>query len=98
MLKWLKNKLIDWLYFHRFRRTCSKAMYLNVIESQILIPEFVSWNVYYKIDKIISNVSGWKYGTPPSIKIEKREGGFPFTRETIYKYIDNCYDYWVSKK
>lgn len=98
MLKWLKNKLIDWLYFHRFRRTCSKGMYLNVIESQVLIPNFVSWNVYYQIDKIISNVSGWKYGTPSSIKIERREGDFPFTREMIYKYIDNCYDYWINQK
>lgn len=97
MLKWLKNRLIDWLYFHRFRRTCSKAMYLNVIESQIRIPRFVSWNAYYKIDKIISDVSGWKYGTPPSIKIEKREGDFPFTRDMIYEFISKCYNFWTNE-
>jgi hypothetical protein len=92
------DKLVDWLYDHKFKRTCSKAKYYELIESQIHIPEFVSWNVYNQIDKIISNVSGWKYGTPPLIKIEKREGDFPFTRETIYEFINNCYDYWINKK
>lgn len=92
-----KDKIVDWLYDHKFKRTCSKAKYYELIESQIHIPDFVSWNVYNQIDKVISNVSGWKYGTPSSIKIEKREGDFPFTREMIYEFISKCYKIWKSK-
>jgi hypothetical protein len=94
----IKDKLVDWMHDHKFKRTCSKAKYYELIESQIRIPEFVSWNVYNQIDKVISKVSDWKYGTPPSIKIEKREGDFPFTRELIYEFINNCYNYWKNEK
>lgn len=94
----IKDKLVDWLHDHKFKRTCSKAKYYELIESHIRIPNFVSWGVYNQIDKAISNVSGWEYGTPLSIKIEKREGDFPFTRDMIYEYINKCFDYWKNEK
>ena len=89
------NEVKNWLFYHRFTEKCSKGRFFEEIRSKVQVyydyPSYETYKeVYYAIVEIC--------GSHVANKIRINKPIDKLVTDDLYKYIDNCYDYWISKK
>lgn len=91
----LCNEVKNWLFYHRFSEKCSKGRFFEEIQNRVGMhynyPSYETYkDVYYAIVEIC--------GSHVANKIKINKDINKLVTDDLYQYMDNCYDYWVSKK
>lgn len=91
----LCNEVKNWLFYHRFSEKCSKGRFFEEIQNRVEMHyNYPSYETYKDVYYAIVGICGSHVAN--NIKINKDIN--KLVTDDLYQYIDNCYDYWVSRK